>query len=142
MKISSAHELERECLVLRAQLETKFASDTAYRGVSGSQASTGHCGAVSTIVHVQYGGSLVSTTVDGISHWFNRLDVDGQMLDVDLTGDQFGRRPVQVGIGGSLYPKTIVRRPDEIDTETRSRATTLAKRAGLTDTAQRVAVSA
>ena len=46
----------------------------------------GHCAVVAAIVQDHLGGTLLRTTVDEASHYFNRLP-DG--TEVDLTRDQF-----------------------------------------------------
>jgi len=83
---------------------------------------------VAAVLNEQIGGEFVSASVQGVSHWFNRINFKGVFLDVDLTGDQFGLKPVQVSAAGGLYPDTRVRRPDELNAETRRRAALLASR--------------
>ena len=41
--------------------------------------------------------NLKYTTVNGGSHYFNSVVCDDGEFEVDLTGDQFGEAPVQVG---------------------------------------------
>src|SRR5688500_12788561 len=89
---------------LRRRLDGAFRPDTASEGFPGTTPSTGHCAAVAAIVHELVGGEMVSTLVQGHSHWINRLDCGGERIDVDLTGDQFGRAPIQVGRPDELYP--------------------------------------
>lgn len=122
---------EASLYLLRGRLALAFAPDTAAAGFSQSVPSSGHCAAVAVIVHGLLGGELVSTKVDGQSHWFNRLPVDGGYLDVDLTGDQFGRAELQISAVGTLYPDTRVRALEELKKETTDRARLLAKRAGV-----------
>lgn len=116
---------------LRDQLERSFSPDTAASGFSGTAPSTGHCAAVSTIVNQVMGGELISAKVAGLSHWFNRVQVGGQDMDVDLTGDQFGFDAVQMAAVGELYPGTRVRPFADLNAETISRAILLAERSGL-----------
>lgn len=90
------------------------------------------------IVNRIYGGEFVSAVVDGCSHWFNRVVLCGRKVDVDLTGDQFGRHPVQVCLlepddSISLYEGERVRDPSELTESTVARAMILAERAGLTE---------
>lgn len=129
-KFSSVAELRRAIAALRERLEPAFAPETAItppeRPVS---ASAGQCGAVATIVRAMLGGQLVSADVDTQSHWFNRIPVDGNVFDVDITGDQFGLPPVQLARRGRLYGGSRVRRPGEVDENTRMRAALLARRA-------------
>lgn len=65
---------------------------------------------------------MVSAIVDGQSHWYNRLRLDGHTVDIDVTGDQFGREPVQVSIDAPLYPHARVRPPADVNEETRRRS--------------------
>jgi hypothetical protein len=71
--------------------------------------------------------------VHGHSHWMNRLDHAGDKIDVDLTGDQFGLDPVQIGPPDTLYPGLRLRTESELTVETLERARLLARRAGLAD---------
>jgi hypothetical protein len=82
------------------------------------------------------GGSLVSANVHGISHWFNRVRIDDQLLDLDLTGDQFGYPAVQIKPAEELYPHTRERSPSELNDETLRRAILLARRASLLEVAK------
>jgi hypothetical protein len=118
---------------LRKQLERAFRPDTAAQGFRGSTPSTGHCAAVAVIVYELLGGVLVSTLIEGHSHWLNRLPLGGRALDVDLTGDQFGRPPVQIGDCGQLYPDVRVRKPDELTDETLLRARLVAERSSISE---------
>jgi hypothetical protein len=118
---------------LRNSLDAAFSSGTAMPGFVGKTLSSGHCAAVSLVINELFGGELVSSTVEGQSHWFNRLEADGNIVDVDATGDQFGLPKVQIGIAGTLYSRTRVRRRDEANHETIERAIQLAERARLWD---------
>jgi len=128
---SSAGNLHTALHALRASLEGAFAPDTAMPGLTGVSQSTGHCAAVAWILHELLGGKLVSARVEGQSHWFNRLEVDGDIVDVDLTGDQFRRPPVQIANQGTLYGGTVERSEIEVNAETRARAALLRTRAGV-----------
>jgi hypothetical protein len=129
-------QLER----LRAVLEPAFSPETASPRTSsaGRSPSAGHCAAVAAIVWQRLGGELVSAKVQGESHWFNRLSVGGHLIDVDLTGDQFGLPAVRVGEPGRLYCGTRPRNPSELRDETIRRAILLARKAGLDDIAERL----
>lgn len=93
--------------------------------------STGHCAAVAIIVHELLGGEMVSTLVEGHSHWLNRLRAGEKPMDVDLTGDQFGRPFLQIADAGALYADTRVRMRAELSEETLARTRLLAERADL-----------
>jgi hypothetical protein len=125
---------------LRAVLEPAFSPETASPRTSaaGRPPSAGHCAAVAAIVWQRLGGELVSAKVQGESHWFNRLGIGGRVIDVDLTGDQFGLLAVRVGDPGRLHPGTRPRTSAELRDETIRRAIVLARRAGLDDTAERL----
>ena len=114
--------------VLREALSRSFQLDTAAIGTESTVPSAGHCAAVAVIVHSEFGGTFVSTTVDGQSHWFNRLRIAGQEFDVDLTGDQFGLPAIRVG--QNLFEVIRHRSADQLNCETLTRALTLARRSG------------
>lgn len=120
---------------IRQSLDCVFAPDTAVMGAAGATRSYGHCGAVAVILHRLLGGEYVSAIVDGQSHWFNRIQFGGKTLDIDLTGDQFGRPAIQAhfrdDVGCDLYPGARLRRADEVNADTLRRAELLAERAGL-----------
>jgi len=128
--------LRAELLELRARLDKSFSPDTALNGLPSDVPSTGHCAAAAAIVWKTLGGSLVSTSLNGMSHWFNRVQADDQLLDFDITGDQFGYPAVQIKPAEELYPHTHERSPDELNDETLQRATLLARRAGLSEVAE------
>lgn len=114
---------------LRHTLEGSFRADTAVPGSPWRGGSDGHCAAVAAVVHELFGGRLASSTVQGVSHWFNLLMLGNEWAFVDLTGDQFGFRPVQVA--KRLYEGTRERAFDELNDETLNRAAVLARRADL-----------
>jgi len=122
--------LRAELSELRARLDKSFSPDTALNGLQSDVPSAGHCAAAAAIVWETLGGSLVSTNIGGMSHWFNRIQVDNQLLDLDITGDQFGYPAVQIKPAEELYPYTRERSPDELNDETLHRAALLARRAG------------
>lgn len=139
-----------ETKLLRQILESVFSKDTASPGTAPTTPSAGHCAVSSIIVNCLLGPSaglggscqFVSTKVnsDGtssglplISHWFNRIQFSyetpyGSEVDVDLTGDQFGRPAIQIGPAGSLYPNTVIRDEMSLNTETLDRAFILLER--------------
>src|SRR5438477_12939770 len=117
-----AREVRRCATELRSALERAFGDDTAFAGSARHVPSAGHCAAVAALVHRRLGGWLVSATVENESHWFNRLRAGKRLIDVDLTGDQFGRPPIQIAAFGRLYRETRVRRPRELLPETLARS--------------------
>lgn len=118
---------------LRVVLEPGFGQDTAAPGTRASVPSAGQCAAVAAIVQRYLGGELVSATVGTTSHWFNRIRFDGQQLDIDITGDQFERGPVQIADVSALYQQTRVRSASELNEETRHRSDVLATRTRIDD---------
>lgn len=96
------------------------------------------CAAVAAIVQDRFGSGLVSATVQGQTHWFNRLNVGGSTIDADLTGDQFGRQAVQFGLPGSLWMGSQLRALSELPEEVIRQAALLAEKAGLKDTKDRL----
>lgn len=111
----------------RARLDKAFSPETAVPGTASAIPSAGHCAAVAVLFRESFGGEFVSTRIDGQSHWFNRLGP----VDIDLTGDQFGRPAVQVADAGTLYPETRVRDTKDVNNETIERARRLNARAAL-----------
>ena len=128
--------LRAELVELRARLDKSFSPDTALNGLQSDVPSAGHCAAAAAIVWKTLGGSLVSTSLKGMSHWFNRIQADDQLLDLDITGDQFGYPAVQIKPAEELSPYTRERSPDELNDETLHRAALLARRAGLSEVAE------
>lgn len=133
-RFSSVRELHRAVASLRARLEPAFGPKTAIKlSRRPATASAGQCAAVATILRTMLGGALVSANVEAQSHWFNRIPVAGDLFDVDITGDQFGLPAIQLARVGGLYGGSRVRRPGEVDGNTRMRAELLARRAGVND---------
>lgn len=136
MPAVNTRALEDTLSFIRAQLQRAFHPDTAAQGFPGTTPSTGHCAAVSAIVHELVGGKLISTTIGGHSHWLNRLTFSSEEFDVDLTGDQFGLPAIQIADADALYPQTRVRDGAELNVETLERTRVLAERAGFLNVAQ------
>ena len=106
--------------VLRRQIQVAFLADTAAPG-SGwvdTMPSTGHCAIVAMLMRRMFGGEFVSAMPGGISHWFNRIELLGTSIDIDITGDQFGRPRVQVAPAGELYTGTRGRLEAHINEDT------------------------
>lgn len=132
MNLSTILDLRRAIEGIRQRLEPAFGPETALiEPRKDSPPSSGHCAAVASIVQALFGGQLVSAKVEVQSHWFNRIDLGEGVFDVDITGDQFGLPPVQVAKRGDLYDRSRVRKPEELNLDTRRRAAVLAARAGL-----------
>ncbi len=133
LKIPPEDELELGALLeqLRKRLEREFRPDTAAPGFEQTTAAAGQCAAVAAIVNDLLGGDLVSAVVQGHSHWFNQIQVGNVKVEIDLTGDQFGRPALQVAKPWFLYPETKTRDFSELKAETLSRAAVLAARARL-----------
>jgi len=131
MKFRQVEDLRRHATALRQTLEQAFSADTAYGGSLPGLPSAGHCAVVAAIAYSRFGGSLLSTNIAGQSHWFNRVRVGADLVDVDLTGDQFGGPAVRLAPAGRLYADSRVRVPQEVTPETRARTKLLVSRAGL-----------
>jgi hypothetical protein len=106
--------LESKLKTLRKKLDKCFSAETVTY-FSEEIPSTGHCAVVSAIIHKRFGGIFRSTYVNGIKHWFN--EIDG--LQIDLTGDQFGFKKVQ--IKKDLYVDSIPRVWDDLNETTLKR---------------------
>ncbi len=142
MKAALSRATATKLTQLRARIGRVFRLDTAAPGTAWSVPSAGHCAAVAAIVNAEFGGELVSSIVEGQSHWFNRLNLGKHAFDVDLTGDQFGYAPLRVVTAEELFPAAQRRSTDELNDETLRRALLLAKRAGLDAAARKLARSA
>lgn len=138
MDVMSIEATVESLTALRKRLEAAFRPDTASPGFPPGTSSSGHCAAVTAIVYELLGGEMISTRIESYSHWLNRLKLEGRLVDVDLTGDQFGRPPIQIGAAGELYPGTRVRTPEDLNDETLGRAMLLAKRAKLEEAVRAV----
>jgi hypothetical protein len=123
--------------LLNAAVELRSVLLPAYEARSGDATavcrSRGQCAVTALIVKAEFGGVLVSTVVNGESHWFNRVTLRSGTYDLDLTGDQFGLPAVQCATAGSLYASARERSPSEVFAETFLRACQLALRAGMPD---------
>lgn len=139
MKHVRTRVLRDELAQLRAKIEPVFRKDTAVPGTASLIPSAGHCAAVAAIAQATIGGDLVSTIVEGQSHWFNRFAIGSASYDGDVTGDQFNLEPVRISAAGTLYPNVSLRSVGQLNDETLRRALRLAKRAGLTTAASKLA---
>lgn len=70
-------------LALRLAWCAETSSDPTW---SAKNPALGQCAVTALVVQDRLGGDLLRTTVDGVSHYFNRLP-DG--TELDLTRDQF-----------------------------------------------------
>ena len=95
---------------LREAMDAVFLCETAYGTCNDDAPSAGHCMIASMAVQDLFGGEIVGGEVNRTPHYWNR--VNGR--DLDLTGDQFGKAPIQVK-RGVLYPPGTVfsRQPHE-----------------------------
>ncbi len=118
-------ELMRQATRVRSLFENYFSKDTAAVGTTSPIPSAGHCAVAALLAQNMFDGELVSASVMGMSHWFNRVRYDGAFHDVDLTADQFGYPPIQVAGAGKLYKDTQVRSRSEVAQETINRANLL-----------------
>jgi len=75
------------------------------------------------------GAVLLSTYIDGESHWYNRIDLPEGPVELDLTGDQFGFPAVQVSEAQeTLYGQARQRTLSEANAETTARSLLLERR--------------
>lgn len=124
---SALSELYLAARELRRRLEPHFCQKLARPGTLPTGVpSKGMCGAVSVAVCYELGAEMVSTTVNGESHWFNRL----YGFDFDLTADQFGMEPVAVAPANELHGPARQRVSTEVADETLARAAKLLALAG------------
>lgn len=114
-------------LHLRQLFDSVFSEETAAPGTDYTIPSAGHCAVAALFIYNRFGGELLSATVDGKSHWFNRITVFDKTIDVDLTGDQFNksdtskldqRGHIEIAEPGFMFPGTRVRTIKEVNQET------------------------
>ena len=111
--------------VFRRQVAVGWSAETANDEKDHEIRSTGQCAATAVVFQQVFGGVMVSTMVEGVSHWYNQV---GE-YDIDLTGDQFGHAPIRMVPKGSLYNDARERTHEEVDGATALRAMLLALKA-------------
>ena len=95
---------------LREAMELVFSCDTAYGTCKSYNPAAAHCFMASSLLQDLYGGEIVSGEIGMVPHYWTKIG--GRY--VDLTGDQFGRPPIQCSTK-SPYPiqATFQRTPHE-----------------------------
>jgi hypothetical protein len=81
----------KSLLPLREAMELVFSCDTAYGTCKSYNPAAAHCFMASALLQDLYGGQIVYGEVGMVPHYWVKI---GRRY-VDLTGDQFGRPPVQ-----------------------------------------------
>ena len=118
----SIEEVKSSLGALRSRLEVAYSDETKYPlSTSASSITSGQCAVTVLLLHDLYGGEILSTVVEGESHWFNRINFGFAVCDVDITGDQYGFPEIQVKRVGSLYPNSRLRSREEVHLETERR---------------------
>ena len=110
-KCMPREQLRKQLKSLRSAMDEVFKCDTAYGTCNNNSMASGHCMLSALIIQDLYGGEIKGGEVDGIPHYWNKVC----QYDVDLTGDQFLKPPIQVS-KKRLYPKdsyTFQRSPFE-----------------------------
>src|SRR5690242_14988757 len=92
MRLSGPHSLAAVEAALRGAWRADPSSDPARW--SAENPAWGQCAVTSLLVQDLFGGQLLRAEVDGISHYWLRLE-DGS--EIDLTREQFG---ADVSVGG------------------------------------------
>ena len=97
---------------LREAMELVFSCETAYGTCKSYNPAAAHCFMASALLQDLYGGEIVYGEVGMVPHYWAKI---GRRY-VDLTGDQFGRPPIQCATR-SPYPvkQTFQREPNERD---------------------------
>lgn len=104
---------------IRNVLERHFSAETSLAPETWTGGSDGHCVMASMVLATLFDGKYVSTKLEAVSHWFCRLELnDKTVVDVDLTGDQFGHAAVRIKPAGELYPDSRERAFEEINEQT------------------------
>ena len=89
-----------------------FNKDTCYGKYNEAIPSTGHCVMSALYLYEIFDGHVMSSKVNNVSHWFNRIGWGGKIYDIDLTGDQFGFDEIMVrriNDGAGLYGGSVIR---------------------------------
>lgn len=120
--IVTVEDFEDEMRILRWALKQSWTEETKHPSTTSDIPSAGQCVVTAVFIYFAFGGELVSAIVNGESHWFNRFYIGADEYDVDLTGDQFGFKPIQIKEAGLLYGNSRVRRIGEVNMETLLRA--------------------
>ena len=102
--------LKKELKTLREAMDKVFACDTAYGDCNNNSMASGHCMLSSLLVQDLYGGDIKGGEVKGVPHYWNTFCHH----DVDLTGDQFNKKPIQVK-KGELYKGGYVFKRDPFE---------------------------
>lgn len=97
---------------LREAMELVFSCETAYGTCKSYNPAAAHCFMASALLQDLYGGEIVYGEVGMVPHYWVKI---GRRY-VDLTGDQFGRPPIQCATQ-SPYPvrQVFPRKPHERD---------------------------
>ena len=98
---------------LREAMELVFSCDTAYGTCKSYNPAAAHCFMASALLQDVYGGGqILSTEVNNVPHYWIKVG----RHHIDLTGDQFGRPPIQCSTR-SPYPvkQEFQRAPGERD---------------------------
>lgn len=119
-------DIIKEFTELRKRLEAVFSDRTAAPGTKSDIPSAGHCAAVALLIYdlKHPNVKLLSTYIDGTSHWFNSISTESGDIQIDLTGDQFGFPAVQISeLNKPLYSFPFKERNiDEANFETLCRS--------------------
>jgi len=129
----SKEDLAAFLVEIRGRLEPAFGSDTAKLPTNSDIPSAGHCAVAAIVVSLVLDGGFASAIVNGESHWFSRIETEGGVFDVDVTGDQFRRHATQLAEAGMLYPASRERAWEDVDVDTLRRAHRFAEKARLWD---------
>lgn len=98
-RTASTEDLCRALAPLREAMELVFSCDTAYGTCKSYNPAAAHCFLASALLQDLYGGQIVHGEINGVPHYWCKI---GRRY-VDLTGDQFGRPPIQCSTK-SPYP--------------------------------------
>lgn len=129
--MNTEEKLTETLTELHGRLTRSFALDPATKRNPGKPVSSGNCGAAAVIIQALLGGETLATKIVGPGHWLNRIEVQGEMFDIDLTGDQFKLPAIQIAAVGEIYPDAVVTKAKDLDPETLARALEFAEAAGL-----------
>lgn len=117
-------ELEAFTKNLRSKLLIIWADDTRAPNSTTQTLSAGHCAVTARLIKELLPASrMVSTKIEGQSHWFNQVAMNGYFWTLDLTPDQFDPEVEYILTNAPEGPYTSpkVRNISEINEETNSR---------------------
>ena len=110
----SVTELKKNLKPIRAAMDEVFACDTAFGDCLPGRPSAGHCVLAAMVIQDLFGGQIMGGDIKSgkrgvVPHYWNKIDG----ISIDVTGDQFGKPPIQVKRGNLYKGEPFARKPYE-----------------------------